>query len=204
MLRTTLVTAVIAIAGCQPPTANVPASAAGSGPVTVAAFPKPDLSTPDRALKSWWAALDHSKAEADRLDRTVLQQHMGALVRPVAALATGATRASFEHALADSPAQKPPENERSIQSVTVETDTRAVALVTTRNVEPIPDGVRLTEFQREERERGGRYRYVLERDAGDWRIAEIWEWRDYSKKFEQVRKPERGPDGWRFSATPLM
>jgi len=67
------------------------------------------------------------------------------------------------------------DKQRDIESVKQETESRAVALVRIRNVSPIPEGAKPDSWQIKLRERGQMFRYVIEKEGPDWKIAEVWE-----------------------------
>jgi len=78
--------------------------------------------------------------------------------------------------------------QRDIDSVKQETDSRAVALVRIKNVTPIPDGVKPFPREFKEHEGGVMFRYILEKEGTNWKVAEVWinydifGWRKYTEK----------------------
>jgi len=146
------------------------------------AAPAIELDTPDRALRSYWAVMDWGRAqpiadeevqrEARRVElfnRTVIQD----LAREAS------PRSIYEETF-----------DRDILEVKQETPSRAVITVVVRNTTPIPVGAHATEAELRRRERGDRYRYVMEMVGKEWRVAEIWEV-DYGGGWR--RKTSRGP-----------
>jgi hypothetical protein len=135
--------------------------------------PAIDTSTPDRTLKSYWAVRDYVLQRERLLALDALPQYQVAerLLDTVAA----APVASAQRRLA------PPIEtfSRDIVEVKVESESRAVALATIKNISPIPPGAEVSRFDEEQRRNGERLRYVLEKEGSGWRVAEVWTWQSY-------------------------
>lgn len=134
-----------------------------------------DVSSPDKALKSYWATRDAyllagRAIEADMLPR--FQKIAESLERVMGA----------ELAASVAPRARDVESfSRDIEEVKVESETRAVIMAVIKNSTPIPPGVQPTQRDEEERRDGHRYRYLLERDQRGWRVAEVWRWATYPR-----------------------
>lgn len=143
--------------------------------------PKPDLSTPDRALKSYWAKKDWHERLMWQAEDDFRKKVVAKLPAKGEVLATVVTaellaywrwhdkQISLYH----------DDKQREIESVKQETESRAVALVRIRNVSPIPEGAKPDSYQIKVRERGEMFRYVIEKEGPDWKIAEVWENHEY-------------------------
>lgn len=143
-----------------------------------------DLSTPDRAIKSYWAVRDSVRSN----QHEVITQAMDALAR-----AEAQTIEVSEGALAKELVGRQYRLEmfaRDILDVKVESESRAVITALIKNSTPIPAGTELTKYDEELRTKGERYRYVLEKVSAGWRIVEIWQWDTYPslgwKKFRPI------------------
>ena len=83
---------------------------------------------------------------------------------------------------------------RDILEVKVESESRAVVVAVIKNTTPIPAGAEMTKYDEERRRDGERYRYILQRDSGSWRVAEIWEWETYpTPKWKKARPGDGKP-----------
>lgn len=135
-----------------------------------------DASTPDRALKSYWAVRDAVRSRKREIfDRAALPA-MVAAEEVMESVATGDLRDAF----AEKAARKF-NFARDITDVKVESESRAVILAVIRNTTPVPAGASMTRFDEERRRDGQRYKYVLEKAVAGWKVAEIWEWESYPK-----------------------
>lgn len=155
-----------------------------SAPPPLAA-PQLDMTTPDRALKSYWAYVDwdldrqaesskqflNSADYAERREvhekvavRAIVDDHKGTPLREI--------------------------YQREILSATVETESRAVIAATIKNVTPLPQGMTLEPLDRKKRDDGQRFRYVMEREGSNWKVAEIWAYESFLSRFER-RSPSR-------------
>lgn len=144
------------------------------------AMPDVDLSTPDRAIKSYWATLDAIRMTEHEMGLQV-RSHFREAAAPLNSLFTAEvrrTREGRETAIESF--------NRDIASVEVETESRAVIVATIRNTTPIPEGAELSRYDEERRRDGERYRYVLEREGDGWLVAEVWAYRDYRKDWDKM------------------
>ncbi|TAK91980.1 MAG: hypothetical protein EPO06_01815 [Burkholderiaceae bacterium] len=133
-------------------------------------MPKPDLTTPENALRSYWA-IKQWEDKTIAYEQRRLGLHSLVATRPLfVSVSTGDMRKYFE-------AFQPSSFEvleRSIRSLKPETDTRVIAIVNIKNITPVPDGARPSAREIKVRERGCDFKYVLVREDGSWKIAEVW------------------------------
>lgn len=152
------------LAACSGKPASAPSAAASAAPVI-------ELSSPDQALKSWWRVRDQNKRyESERCAESVhaFKDSMAGLIKQVA---TGPAL----NEIADIPGACAPEViERTILKVEVETETRAVAYALLRVNTPPPAAITLTAEEVASRKKGERYKYVLEKVEGDWKVAQVY------------------------------
>lgn len=177
----------------QPKQAVEIAPAPASTPKAVVATVAVDLSTPDRALRSYWAVRDENRRARAAIEREFrmrarddIQRADRQLTEVVAPAMVADLQANFD----------PPPAEtysRDIMEVKVESESRAVILVVIRNTTPIPEGAAVSEFAREGRRDGEKYRYVFEKGVTGWQVAEIWSIDRFtggSKYYPRNRQPE--------------
>jgi hypothetical protein len=164
-MRTCVFLLLILLAACD--SGKQPASDQAARAPTV------DTSTPDRTLKSYWAVRDYVLQRERLLAVNALPQYESAehLLDTVASAPVAASER-----------RRPPPIEtfsRDIVEVKVESESRAVALATIKNISPIPPGAEVSRFDEERRRDGERLRYVLEKEGSRWRVAEVWTWESY-------------------------
>ncbi|KRC26606.1 hypothetical protein [Acidovorax sp. Root219] len=165
-----------ALAGCDPKQPQ----AAQTAPLPVA-----DVSTPDRALKSYWAQIDWLTASDHALKRhnragDSFQQGTAGLSK--VATAQLVSDVKFEQPLYT--------YSREISEAKVETDSRAIVVTKIRNSTPLPPGTTLTAADTKRREEGDQYKYVMEKQQEAWKVAEIWRWSSYGSTYEKVQPIE--------------
>lgn len=132
-----------------------------------------DLTTPDKALKSYWAVKD----EVRRRNQMIWQERVPAFreaERRLADVLTATMLAGQQTTFED-----PEQFSRDILEVKVESDSRAVVVTVIKNTTPLPSGASPSRFDEERRRDGERYKYVLEKAANGWQVAEVWEWDTY-------------------------
>jgi len=189
--------AVAALTGCneektatpatQPTVAGASAASAAStssAPESQTVSDPPELvvdtRSPDMALKSWWKVLDLREAEQTDQCRLAYAEHKFKYRQHVAQVATGEIRAYLEkpaHCTLDV-------FRREIQEVKAESETRAVVFVKIMNATPIPEGAVMDDYSKKQRETGARYKYIVEKTAEGWRIAEIYTMSSFAKSWE--------------------
>lgn len=135
-------------------------------------LPTADTSTPDRALKSYWALLDWTNANSHAVRKINRQskdykEGAAALKQLAVPRIAGENEEEYEAPLYV--------YSREIMTANVETESRAVVMATIKNVTPLPAGVQLDAQAQERREKGSPYKYVLEKDNTGWKVAEVWE-----------------------------
>lgn len=162
---------VFLLLACSPETPKGSTIVSKSSSVSIPERPKVDLTTPDRALKSYWQQREWARGVDEHLDIEFKKAHAN---RPeyatvIASVATGDVLADAKRTL--SPRAR---YERDIDSIKQETDSRAVALVRIRNTTVVPEGAKATAREFRRRETGTMFRYVLEKEGADWKVAEVW------------------------------
>lgn len=194
------VVAAALLMGCYKPQPEAAPTAAPAAPAKPTAPRKVtvDISTPDRALQTFWDQVDameeFDKATAEPED----PKKTAKLMEPLFALFAPKLEERFRYEVLN-PVKKPElKISRTIDEVKVETPTRAVAIVTIRNATPIPPNVRLDENQEKLRRDGKRIRYVFTKADDGWKVAEMYEWQSYANTwksmFPDVREPPSGYD----------
>lgn len=150
-----------------------------------------DVTTPDRAIKSYWALRDAIRAQQVELYRQALPGYRANETRLASVVdsVVGASIARREAVLETF--------SRDIVDVKVESESRAVIVAVIKNSTPIPTGGEMSTFIEQRRRDGERYKYVLEKSNDGWRVAEIWAWEtypkpDWYKKVPVDRKPYVG------------
>ena len=132
--------------------------------------PQADLSTPEKALQSYWA-LKNWEHETLKTEVAKLRTAGFEVAAPYIAKVTAGAAQRYFAALKDQPSEI---LERHIDEISVAAGGQVVALVTIKNVTPIPADARPTQAQLQERARGRRFKYVLVVDGNDWKVSEVW------------------------------
>lgn len=168
MNRGTFVAGLILLAACNQGGSDIVQQGAARMPALT--FAKPDLSTPDLAVKSWWAMQDSSEAWATR-SRPAAQAFPWAKAEREATLAI-TTGMAYQDAIDD---KAPPLEtySREVIKVDNESDTRAVVTARIRNTTPIPPGAEVGEYTAKARREGEVFRYIMERDQAGWKVSQI-------------------------------
>ena len=155
-MQTKLILAAVIIfagAGCREN--EVAKSPVSAPPIVV------DLKTPDKALRSYWAVRDAIRAEDFARERDLAQAERAKLDKRLSSVSLQPVVQSFL------PIYHHHESfSRDLVEVKVETDSRAVAEAVIKNVTWILPGAEVAQFETELREKGERYRYVLEKGLG--------------------------------------
>lgn len=149
--------------------------------------PAVDVSTPDKALRSYWSTMDSVRAYR----RQVYEESVPKLATVDAAL-NKVLAPPLMKVFAASKDGAPETFSRDIIEVKVESDSRAVVQAVVKNTTPIPAGADVTRQDEEARRHGEPYRYILEKGEGGWRVAEIWEWEKYMQQGWRKRYPDDG------------
>lgn len=174
------VLATLLIAGCQQSHDASTAKTAVSPPSLPTSALVIDVSTPDRALKSYWQAKDaYRKAEFDWSAAQVpeVQKLKSKIGYDAAKLMAGDVLSA--HQEMDKPGRSQFEEfSREIVDIKQDTESRATAMVRVKNSTPVPDGVVVSDSDKKQREEGEQLKYILEKDSGGWKIAQVYQ---YSK-----------------------
>jgi hypothetical protein len=142
-------------------------------------LPTVDQSTPDRALKSYWAVQDSLRQDGSEA-RNPYVEHLARLV-------TGGAEADLKAVPIKLVL------ERDILELRQESDSRASAMVRIRNVTPIPTDAVSTDYTNKAREKGDEYKYVLEKVNLEWRVSEIWAFWEWQTPPEWHRRTGNKP-----------
>lgn len=143
-----------------------------------------DLSSPDNALKSWWHYLDAvDKKSFENCERYFANQ--SARESYYSGFSTGELLSIKASSVKEC---KLSTYSRMIQEVKQETETRAVALATIKNT--TPSAMTPTEDEKIDREKGATYRYLIEKDKGQWKISQVFKLSTYSFDKNDPWKPE--------------
>lgn len=136
--------------------------------------PAVDRTTPDRAIKSYWAMRDYMD-QVRIPDLLEYREREKSRESPLRALFSA-------EAVGESGPPSVSIFRRDIESVSTETQTRAVVVTRIRNASPIPQGAQPTAAESEDREKGTLFKYVLDRREDGWLIAEVWEFERYGAR----------------------
>lgn len=133
--------------------------------------PKADLSTPEKAVRYYWALQAWEKGviktETAKIRATTWEDAAPHMIH----ITTGPAKKYF--AALRSPA--PEVFDATIQSVSFENPDRSFVLVTIKNVTPIPKDATPTPDEIKKRARGSDFRYVLIRENTEWKLSEVWQ-----------------------------
>ena len=135
--------------------------------------------SPDLALKTWWRFLDAKKklnAELCQKNKTEQQKAFGELLPKIVQYDLLERLSNFNDCQAKKIYQ------REIQEVNTESDTRVVVFAVIKNTTPIPSGAVPNKYDAERRNNGFKYKYVLEKNETNWKIAEVYIHDEYEKK----------------------
>lgn len=186
--------AALALAGCGPTDPKPPAAAApAAAPAAVSkiTFPTVDVQTasPDQAVKSWWRYVDALAAfrESECKKHPPSPEWSQATTALLTKLADGVLLA----AMTPSGAQGCQEwtYEREIDEVKMESETRALVFARIKNSTPLAPGAQPDQFDTKQRAEGYRFRYLVEKSGGQWKVAQIYEFNEAHKAL--------GSDMWR-------
>ena len=139
-------------------------------------WPAADLSTPDKAIKAYWAARDALRSYNQRVAKAY-EARWVELNKELQAYATK----GVADTLITGGSRNPLTFDREIAEVKVESESRAVVVAVVRPTTPVPAGAEVGRYTEGRRRDGDRYRYILEKDAKGWRVAEVYEWQTYPK-----------------------
>lgn len=143
--------------------------------------PKPDLSTPEKAIYSYQAFKNWSNEVINAVSIKNYSEHEAKVAPVKFAHFNDRTVQIFKQHddyIHKNPADK---YEFSIIEMKKETDTRVVAIVNIRNVTPIPSDVVPSENDIKQRADGFKFKFELELENSKWLISQITKWEEYSK-----------------------
>ncbi|QMV74455.1 hypothetical protein HS961_17340 [Comamonas piscis] len=164
----------LALSACQEdkPTA---ATQAAAKPTFTA--PSVDISTPDKAVKSWWAVVD-SKFNLRYQECTqAASAEQTALLQAQLRVATGAVKSYMQHDKECTLFTY----DRRIDRVDMETESRALVVTTIKNSTRPKEGQSIANRTLEAATDGVEYRYVLSRENDGWRVEDIYQYDDLLK-----------------------
>lgn len=181
--------AIVAISGCDQVERAVSDHYAKSSLELV--FEK-DLSSPDNALKSWWKYLDAvEKRQFENcgkyLERTSSRENYYSGFTTGEAFNVNSNR--LKGCVLDT-------FSREIQEVKQETETRAIALVKIKNT--TQSSMTPSADDKAAREKGAIYRYLIEKEKGEWKVSQVYKFSTYSFDKNDPWQPEykRYPDSY--------
>lgn len=130
-----------------------------------------DLTTPDRALRSYWRYKDASeRVEFARTLEWLKSSEHAAFAAQRAKVMGGDARVASEQVEAQ---YRPTMYAYEIVDVKPESDSRALVNARIRNVTPLGAGAVLTELQAKQRRDGELFRYTLEKSAPGWQVVQV-------------------------------
>lgn len=164
---------VLALMACQDKTTTT--SQAAAKPSFTA--PSIDISTPDKAVKSWWALVD-AKADFKFKECTqALNAGQAALLQAQLRLSTGA----ITNYLQQDKKCTLYTYDRRIDRVDVETESRALVVATIKNSTRPKEGQSIVSNGPDRATVGVEYRYVLSREDDGWRVDDIYQYDEVYK-----------------------
>jgi hypothetical protein len=173
LLVLTCAASVLACGGGGDPGGAAKADSAASArnrPLPDTAFAV-DLSTPDRALRTYWRIRSMADTIGQPIDTAAVRFQNWQRADSVLARIYGGD-ALAEYSRTRQPSLHP-RYTREILAVEPETDTRATVLARIRNVTPVPPGAVADEYAARRRAEGDVYRYVFERDSAGWKLVQV-------------------------------
>lgn len=130
-----------------------------------------DLSTPERALRTYWRIKSMSDTIGAPVDTTAARFQNWQRADTVLQRIYGGD-ALAEYRRTRQPARRH-EYLREILQVEPESETRATVLARIRNVTPVPPGAEPDPYTARRRADGDVYRYVFERDSAGWKLVQV-------------------------------
>lgn len=87
---------------------------------------------------------------------------------------------------------------RDIDEVKTESETRALVFATIRNATPVPPGAEADEFDKNWRAAGFKYKYLVEKSSGAWKISQVYKYDEANKYLKKdvwgkLYEPSNGP-----------
>lgn len=168
------------LAGCDGRTASASASAVGESPPAETTTPSDtatiDLSTPDRELRTYWALVHYR----ERVGESMAREYRAEAVRRLAKhwtredrVVAGRAAEYVQRGRRNSASVRDYVMEREIESVRLETSSRAVVEARVRDVTTLRPYEEIFQGQDDIREPGVQYRYILELQGKEWRVVDV-------------------------------
>lgn len=147
------------------------AAAARNTPLPDSAFAL-DLSTPDRALRTYWHIRSMADTIGQPVDTAAVRFQNWQRADSVLARIYGGDALAEYRRTHQAPVRQ--RYAREILAVEPESDTRATVLARIRNVTPVPPAAPAPDaFTARRRAEGDVYRYVFERDFAGWKLVQV-------------------------------
>lgn len=208
-MRKLLILPLIALsmAGCarstEQPTVSA-STAPESKPSTIAAAaPVESLvvqsASPDQAVKTWWRYLDLVESHRSEGCRKYSTELPPAYLKYLPQIADADVLAS----LTPKPRECIPDVfTRDIDEVKTESETRAIVFGTIKNANPVPPGAQADEYDKKWRASGFKFKYLVEKTGGAWKISQVFRYDESSKylKKDVWGKEYEVPSGPRYPA----
>ncbi|HCN45043.1 MAG TPA: hypothetical protein DIT18_04775 [Pseudomonas sp.] len=168
------------LAGCLDKSSD---NAALSRAIQQASDVKVSAVSPDMAVKSWWALKD----AAIKLDNALCLE----LVKSRARLEEKTKQIagdSIEYGMTCSDGAE--SYERTIESVDVQSDTRAIVTASIKNVTPADPGASTDSSEQANKKKGSAFKYVLERQdsSSEWKVSKVSYMAFYSRSWDDAFK----------------
>jgi hypothetical protein len=183
------------ISGCQPSQSSGQNLASTPTQIPVAEKKTTiDLSTPDRALKSYWQELDafvklqndinnKESTKWDKINQDLSVDYKKTLGGDVLTVFTEKNRPDVSTI-----------RSREIISIKQETESRTIAIAITKNITPIPSTVSLNEAEVTRRNKGTRLKYLLEKEADGWKVTQIYSEGYKEDEWNKEHSPSQASD----------
>jgi hypothetical protein len=133
--------------------------------------------SPDEAVKSWWAVHDEENKIAIDVCREERAKQKKLLSEGVEKVATGNLLAMYKWLGCTTYSY-----DREIDSVKVESETRGLVFATIKNSTPIPEGITASEYEKESRMNGEKFKYLVEKVDGQWRVSDVYVFDKFNSK----------------------
>jgi len=189
----TIAFAALLIAGCNQSQDAAPAKAPASPKSSALPIVAIDVSTPDRTLKSYWLTKDSFRkthfdwvaAQLPELQK--LNNKIGFDIRKLMA----SDVLSFHQERVKPKQGQFEEYSREIVDIKQDTESRATAVVKIRNSTPISEGAVVSDSDKKQREKGESLKYVLEKEADGWKVAQVYKFDEFYAKYGEDKDPWR-------------
>jgi hypothetical protein len=137
-----------------------------------------DLTSPDHAVKTWWALIDLKENQsAKRCIESNEKDREDKITAGIKSAITGDALAR----LTSDPDCTAEAYSREIREVKQESDTRSIVLANVKNITMPPSKAIPDETDTKWREKGFEFKYVVEKTSEGWKIAQVY-------KFDEVNR----------------